>query len=116
MNARGKGCLGAVIVAAIIILAAIIAFGWWVLGGSAPGPRPIRSRLTLVVETPEGERTGSSVTQLTTSFPGPLGHALRQRLEGEVVVVDLGARGFYLRRLRVMGVSVVAEWICTMLP
>jgi hypothetical protein len=89
MNPRSKGCL----VAFAVILAAILQFGWWVLGGSAPGPRTIRSRLTLVVETPEGERTGSSVTQLTTSFPGPLGRVQGWRLVGEVVVVDLGARG-----------------------
>jgi hypothetical protein len=51
----------------------------------------------LVVETPEGERSGSSVTQVTTYFPGGLtkaqGYAILDKLVGDAAVVDLGARG-----------------------
>jgi hypothetical protein len=57
----------------------------------------------LVVETPEGERSGSSVTQSTTSFPGGLtraqGYAIWSELVGEAVVVDLGARGLLFTTL-----------------
>jgi hypothetical protein len=59
--------------------------------------RVIHSRLTVVVETPEGERTGSSVTQDKTSFPGGLtraqGWSIWTDFVGEAVVVDLGQRG-----------------------
>ena len=76
---------------------AIMALGWWVFDGSTTWPRTIRSRLTLVVETPEGERSGSSVTQVTTSFPGGLtraqGYSIWPTLVGEAVVIDLGPRG-----------------------
>jgi hypothetical protein len=88
----GLGLLGFV-----VALAAIMALGWWVLDGSTTRPRVVRSRLTIVVDTPEGERTGSSVTQLTSYFPGGLtraqGWGLMEQLVGEVVVVDLGQRG-----------------------
>lgn len=88
----GLGLLGFV-----VALAAIMALGWWVLDGSTTRPRVLRSRLTLVVETPEGERSGSSVTQVTTSFPGGLtkaqGYSIWPKLVGEAVVVDLGSRG-----------------------
>jgi hypothetical protein len=88
----GLGLLGFV-----VALAAIMALSWWVLDGSTTLPRVVRSRLTIVVDTPEGVRSGSSVTQLTTYFPGGLtraqGWALMEQLVGEAVVVDLGARG-----------------------
>ena len=104
MTGGAKGWLGAVVLTAIIILAAIIALGWWVLDGSTTRPPIIRSRLTLVVDTPEGERTGSSVTQLTTYFPGGLtraqGWGLTEQLVGEAVVVDLGQRGLLFATLR----------------
>ena len=92
MSVRAKKSLLAV----AAILASSIA-GWWFFDGSTTRPRPIRSRLTLVVDTPEGERSGSSVTQNTTSFPGGLtraqGWAMWDKLVGEAVVVDLGTRG-----------------------
>src|ERR1700733_14869742 len=92
MSSRAKG-----LTSFAVILAAIMALGWWVFDGSTTRPRVLRSRLTLVVETPEGERLGSSVTQDTTSFPGGLtraqGWGIWEELVGEVVVVDLGARG-----------------------
>jgi hypothetical protein len=91
MNLTAKGCL------TVFVAAAILALGWWILDGSTTRPRVIRSRLTLVVDTPEGERSGSSVTQETISFPGGLtkaqGWAIWPELTGEAVVVDLGNRG-----------------------
>jgi hypothetical protein len=76
---------------------AILVLNWWILDGSTTRPRVIRSRLTLVVETPEGERSGSSVTQNTTYFAGGLtraqGWGLTEQLVGEAVVIDLGQRG-----------------------
>lgn len=99
MNSRAKGRLKAFAVAA----AAITALGGWVLDGSTTKPRTIRSRLTIVVETPEGERSGSSVTQNMTSFPGGLtraqGYAIWGKLVGEALVVDLGPRGLLFATL-----------------
>jgi hypothetical protein len=51
------------VVAVAFLLRAIIA-------NSFVHDRTLRSRLTLTVETPEGVRTGSSVTEKTTTF-GP---------------------------------------------
>lgn len=96
MNRRAKSYLAG-LGALATILVAISAFSWWFLDGSTIRPRVLRSRLTLVVDTPEGERSGSSVTQNTISFPGGLakaqGYAIWSRLIGDVVVVDLGQRG-----------------------
>jgi hypothetical protein len=81
----------------LFLVAVILALGWFVLDGSTTRPRAVRSRLTIVVETPEGERSGSSVTQETISFPGGLtraqGWGLTQQLVGEAVAVDLGQHG-----------------------
>lgn len=75
----------------------ILALGWWVFDGSTTRARVVRSRLTLVVDTPEGERSGSSVTQETISFPGGLtraqGWAIWTQFVGEAAVIDLGQRG-----------------------
>lgn len=83
--------------ASAAILVAVLAFSWWFLDGSTVRPRILRSRLTLVVETPEGERSGASITQNTIAFPGGLnkaqGYAIWSTLVGEAVVVDLGSRG-----------------------
>jgi len=63
----------------------------------------MRSRLTIVVDTPSGERSGSSVTQATTYFPGGLtkaqGWAITDQLVGEAAVVDLGERGLLVATL-----------------
>jgi hypothetical protein len=80
----------------LLVAVFIIAGGWWALSGETT---TLRSRLTLVVETPEGERSGSSVSQLTILAPGPWNRAIgfsslsRVGEEGEAVVVDLGERG-----------------------
>lgn len=101
----------------IVILVAMMALGWWALDGGTTRTRTLRSRLTLVVETPEGKRSGSSVSQTTISFPGglirALGYAVSEKLAGEAVVVDLGRAGFCLRRLRPNVVSLVARWPVT---
>jgi hypothetical protein len=91
MSPRAKGCLLALV---------ILALGWFVLDGSTTRARVVRSRLTIVIATPEGERSGSSVTQVTSSFPGGLtraqGWGLWEEFVGEAVVVDLGHEGFSL--------------------
>ena len=91
MGGRAKGCW-----AGLAVILAILALGWWAFRGETT---TLRSRLTLVVETPEGERSGSSVSQLTILSPGPWNRAIGFSSlstvgeEGEAVVVDLGARG-----------------------
>lgn len=100
MNVRTKGSLAVFAVVAV----AITALGWWVFDGSTTRPRTIRSRLTLVVETPEGERSGSTVLQDTIGFPGGLtraqGWGLWVQLVGEAAVIDLGQRGLLVATLR----------------
>ncbi|TWB02410.1 hypothetical protein [Bradyrhizobium stylosanthis] len=100
MTPRAKGAISGLLRVCWVlffVVALIWAFGWFVLDGSTTRSRVVRSRLTIVVETPEGERSGSSVTQQTISFPGGLSRAqgwgLTEQLVGEAVVVDLGQRG-----------------------
>ena len=99
-----KGPFGTAILLAAASLAFFLAFSWWFLDGSTTRARTVRSRLTLVVETPEGERTGSSVSQQKYSFPGGLtkaqGYGLWRDFVGEAAVVDLGPRGLLFATLR----------------
>ena len=96
-NGYAKGCL-----TTFVLAAAIIALGLWALSGDK---RTLRSRLTLVVETPEGDRSGSSVSQVTILSPGPCNRAIGfgslgiEGEEGEAVVIDLGARGILFATL-----------------
>ncbi|SDG66423.1 hypothetical protein SAMN05216338_10023 [Bradyrhizobium sp. Rc2d] len=87
----------------VLLLLSILVLGWFVLDGSTTRPRVVRSRLTIVVETPDGERSGSSVTQETISFPGGLtraqGWALWTNFVGEAAFVDLGPRGLLFATL-----------------
>ncbi len=93
MSQGGKGCLSIV----AIIAAIVLVFGWLILDGSTTGARTIHYRLTLVVDTPEGERSGSSVVQMVIRFPGGLtkaqGWGITTAVLGEATTVDLGARG-----------------------
>ena len=53
-------------------------------------------RITVAVETPEGVKTGSAVRQVTAYNPmafNPDVPAIKFRVSGEAVVVDLGERG-----------------------
>lgn len=100
MTPRAKGAFSGflkVFWVFLFVVAVIWTFGWSILDGSTTRSRVVRSRLTIVVETPEGERSGSSVTQQTISFPRGLSRAqgwgLTEQLVGEAVVVDLGQRG-----------------------
>ena len=68
------------------------------LAGCNTPARRFRERLTLVVDTPEGRVSGSSVTEHETVFQdgwwgGMAGHTRLFRTRGEATVVDLGARG-----------------------
>jgi hypothetical protein len=68
------------------------------LAGCNTSPRRFRERFTLVVDTPEGKVSGSSVTEHETVFQdgwvgGMAGHSRIFRTRGEATVVDLGVRG-----------------------
>jgi hypothetical protein len=68
------------------------------LAGCNTPARRFRERLTLYVETPEGEATGSSVIEHETGFQdgwlgGMANHSLVGGTRGEATVVDLGKRG-----------------------
>lgn len=83
------------------MMAAILA----TLTGCGSGGLPdYRYRLTVEVETPEGLRTGSSVIEVSTSIAGstsiPSPGAVRHRLKGEAVTVDLGRYGTVFALLR----------------
>jgi len=60
---------------AVAFLAVFPAFGWSFLDGSTIRPRAIKSRLTLVVKTPEGERSQWRLPRLwrwaKIGFTGP---------------------------------------------
>ena len=72
------------------------------LAGCGSGPRTIRYRLTLEVETPEGTKTGSGVMEhgarwndgITRGLGAGPGLAVDTR--GEAIIIDLGARGLLL--------------------
>ncbi len=63
-------------------------------------PRALLYRLTITVDTPEGQKVGSSVARLWIGFgDGPLGGmgaAIFFNLKGAATVVDLGPRGYLL--------------------
>src|SRR5258708_39869735 len=103
MTPRAKEALSVFLKIFWVFLFLVLALGWFVLDGSTTRPRVVRSRRTIVVETPEGERSGSSVTQETISFHGGLrraqGWALWTDFVGEAVVVDLGQRGLLFATL-----------------
>jgi hypothetical protein len=85
------------LVAFILIIAPVLYMGWWILDGSTTWPRTLHCRRVLVVDTPEGQRSGSNVVELKIHFPGgmtrALGYAVRGEGQGEATVVDLGPRG-----------------------
>jgi hypothetical protein len=69
-----------------------------ILSGCSTRPRKVRSRLTLYVDTPEGERTGSAVIEELIVFQDGLfgafvSNTILSGLHGEATVVDLGSRG-----------------------
>lgn len=74
------------------------------LSGCGTALPDYRYRLTVEVETPEGLKTGSSVVEVSTSttssisIPSP--GAVRHRLSGEAVTIDLGQRGTLFALLR----------------
>jgi hypothetical protein len=74
------------------------------LSGCGSALPDYRYRLTVEVETPEGLKTGSSVIEVSTSttsstsIPSP--GAVRHRLNGEAVTIDLGQHGTLFALLR----------------
>jgi hypothetical protein len=93
MSSGVKGCLTAL----ALLVGAILFVGWYIFDGSTTLPRTLRCRQTLTVDTPEGQRSGSSVVETKIHFPGGLtraqGYAVIGRGQGEATIVDLGARG-----------------------
>lgn len=91
-----------VVLVVLVVAVATIVFGWLAFRGETT---TLRSRLTLVVETPEGERSCSSVSQLTVLAPGRLNRTIgfsslaRVGEIGEAVVVDLGSHGILFATL-----------------
>ena len=92
-----KGRVKEYLTALALVVAAIMALGLWVIDGSTIGPRTIRCRRMITVDTPEGKRFGASVVESKISFPGGLtraqGYAVLSKDQGEATVVDLGSRG-----------------------
>lgn len=71
---------------AVLVLVAVLAFGWWAIQGG------IRYKMTVEVETPEGVRSGYAVREL--SFGGsswfPFGESRPYvEMNGEAVAIDL---------------------------
>lgn len=87
---------------------AIVVLSWWLL---VVHDRSIRTRLTLTIATPEGVRTGSSVTQQTITFgpfqlkTGSSSWSIGSKMIGEGLVVDLGQRGLLVSTL------VAPDWL-----
>lgn len=75
-----------------------------------------RYRLTVEVETPEGLKTGSSVVEVSTSMTSstsiPSPGAVRHRLSGEAVAVNLGQQGTLFALLRS---DVEVDWATNLL-
>jgi hypothetical protein len=99
MNARGKGCLGAF----AVILAAVMALGWWVFDGSTTTSRTLRCHRMFTVDMPEGKRSGSSVVEVSVHFASGLtraqGYGVLSKVQAEATVIDLGARGLLFATL-----------------
>ena len=74
------------------------------LSGCGTALPDYRYRLTVEVETPEGLKTGSSVVEVSTSMTSstsiPSPGAVRHRLSGEAVTVELGQHGILFALLR----------------
>lgn len=70
-----------------VIVVAVAAWAWSAL---MPETHVWRQKLTLIVETPEGERVGSSVTEVRARFHGQsIGNEVDYDLTGEAVVVEV---------------------------
>jgi hypothetical protein len=89
----------------LLTVVAAVFLGWAIKASVFVHDRAVRSRLTLAVETPDGVRTGSSVTEHTTTFGpfqlkmGSSNWSIGSFLSGEGVVVDLGNRGLLVATL-----------------
>lgn len=74
------------------------------LSGCGTALPDYRYRLTVEVETPEGLKTGSSVIEVSTSMTSstsiPSPGAVRHRMSGEAVTIDLGQHGTLFALLR----------------
>jgi hypothetical protein len=89
MSGGVKGCLTVF----VLVVGTVLVLAWW----GTTSPRTLHCRRTVIVDTPEGKRSGSSVVEVKTYFPGGLtraqGYAVISRDQGEATAVDLGGRG-----------------------
>ena len=70
--------------------AVVLALAAWVWMTFFPETHSWRQKLTLVVETPQGQVTGSSVVEVRARFFGPsIGNEVEYDLTGEAVVVEV---------------------------
>jgi hypothetical protein len=99
VSGAARGCLTAF----VLVAGTVLVLSWWIFDGSTTWPRTLHCRRTLIVDTPEGQRSGSNVVELKTYFPGGLtraqDYAVIGRGQGEATVVDLGARGILFAAL-----------------
>jgi hypothetical protein len=86
----------------LILIALVATASAVLLSRCGSGPSSIHYRLTLVVETPEGTKTGSGVIEHAARWNDGFlrglgaGPGLSVATRGEAIIVDLGARGLLL--------------------
>ena len=74
----------------LIVGAILVAIAAWIWSALMPETQSWRQKLTLIVETPGGERVGSSVTEVRARFLGQsIGNEVEYDLTGEAVVVEV---------------------------
>lgn len=81
-----------------------LVFGMSALASCSESLPDIHFRLTVIVETPQGRRSGSSVIKLQShygsAFPGPEARGIRTLLRGEAVSIQLSGGGYLFALLK----------------
>lgn len=95
-----------------LCLAAVIAGGMKI--ASEYAPKSVRYKITVLVDTPEGPRSGSSVLEFTTTknlIALPESHSVSQTMRGEAVIVELPGNQTLFALLRQDGTRDIGELI-----
>jgi hypothetical protein len=92
---RQHWILTGLVVLAVILSAGVVAFA---MGDKEPITYTWHYKITVTVDTPEGEKSGSAVREVRTEFhPMPeredYPYRIKTKVSGEAVPVDLGKRG-----------------------